>query len=88
MDHLASAVTETLRTNYCPANKALFLGSLGGFVAILSAAGIALIARGSVARIAGILLITFALGGATLDLFGFSGCGSRIEPGLTWDWPW
>jgi len=88
MDHLASSVAETLRTNYCPANKAIFLAVLGGIVAASCAIGIALMGRGNTARVAGTLLVIFAVGGAALDLFGFFGCGNRIEPGLTWDWPW
>ncbi|HZZ00702.1 MAG TPA: hypothetical protein VFE36_14125 [Candidatus Baltobacteraceae bacterium] len=87
-DQLTSSVAEVLRTNYCPTNRTQFITSLAGLAAIFCAVAIVLIARGKTARVAGILIVLFALGAAALDLFGFSGCSFRFEPGLTWDWPW
>lgn len=88
MDHLAAAVAQELSSRYCPTNKETFLIALFLLVAAFCIAGVILQRSGRVARIAGILLILFAIGGAGMDLFGFLGCGPHITPGLTWDYPW
>jgi hypothetical protein len=88
-DHgLVRAVTQSLASGYCPTNEALFLEQLFSLVALFGIAGIVLLRFGRVARIVGIMLVVFAIGAATIDLFGLSGCRGHIEKGLTWDHPW
>lgn len=88
MDSLTVAVAHELSSRYCPTNKESFLVTLVVLVVAFCVAGIVLRRFGRVARIAGIVLILFALGGTALDLFGLSGCGPHFSPGLTWDHPW
>lgn len=85
---LVRAVTESLASGYCPTNEALFLEQLFSLVAVFCIAGIVLLRFGRAARIAGIMLVVFAVGAASIDLFGLSGCNGHIENGLTWDHPW
>ena len=88
VDHLAVAVTQELSSRYCPVSKGLFLIELFVLLAIFCVVGLVLIRRGNTARLAGIFVLLFAVGGAALDLFGLSGCGAHFTPGLTWDHPW
>ena len=97
VDHLTSAVAEALSSGYCPTNKAAFLGSLAALVGIFCIAGIAAIAAARrkdndrarhALRIAGTVLVVFAIGAAALNLFGLSGCGPHATAGVTRDWPW
>jgi predicted benzoate:H+ symporter BenE len=96
-DGLKAAVIDSLTSGYCPASKSHFLLALLASVAILCGAGFALMAAASrsrdsrrrfVLRTAAVVVILFTVGGAAIDLFGFCGCGSHIEAGLTRDWPW
>jgi len=97
VDHLTAAVMDALSSGYCPTSKSYFLLRLFAAVAVFCCIGFGLIVaatrlKGSerrfFARIGGVVLILFALGGAAWDLFGLSGCGSHATAGLIWDWPW
>jgi hypothetical protein len=85
---LIRAVVVALASGYCPTNGTAFLLELVALVAFFCIAGIVLLRLGRVARIVGIMLVVFAIGGAAIDLFGLSGCNGHIEKGLTWDHPW
>lgn len=87
-DRLKTAVVDALSSGYCPTNRSAFLLELVALAAIFCVAGVTLYRFGRIARIAGILLVCFALGGAALDLFGFLGCGNHNVPGLSWNRPW
>lgn len=88
MDSLTVAVAHELSSRYCPTNKESFLVTLALLVVAFCVAGIVLGRFGRVARVAGIVLILFAIGGGALDLFGLAGCGAHFSPGLAWDNPW
>ena len=91
MIRLNPAVADSLASFWCPADGAKFLTTLFAIAAAFCIVGIVLIriarARGRAMRIAGAVLILFALGGAAFELLGLTGC-THIEKGVTWDWPW
>lgn len=85
---LIRAVIEALASGYCPTNGTSFLLELIALAAVFCITGFVLLRFGRVARIAGIMLVAFVIGGVAIDLFGLSGCNGHIEKGLTWDHPW
>ncbi len=74
---LIRAVVEALSSGYCPANEVSFLAELAALVTLLCIAGVVLLRFGRVARIVGVMLVVFAIGGAAIDLFGLSGCNGH-----------
>lgn len=88
MIHLNPAVADSLASFWCPTNRASFLATLFALVAAICIVGIVLRRFGRVARIAGLVLILFAIGGGAMELFGLSGCGPHFAAGVTWDRPW
>ena len=82
MIHLNPTVAHALASFWCPADRTNFLTTLLGLATAFCIVGLLLVrigrAEGRAVRIAGAVLILFALGGAAFELVGLSGCGNSV----------